>query len=84
MKKSSSLAILCLVLSTASLPAVDDHLLISEAVLSPSSSEFIEIANPTAAAVALDNYYLSDDEDYALLPGASGAGPAPSISSTLG
>ena len=60
----------------------DDHLLISEAVVTPTADEFIEIANPTGATVALDDYYLSDDEDYALLPGASGAGPAPSIGSS--
>ena len=59
--------------------AIDDHLLLSEAVVTPTANEFLEIYNPTAAPVALDNYYLSDDEDYALLPGASGSGPAPSI-----
>ena len=62
--------------------AVDDHLLLSEAVLTPTSDEFLEIYNPTGAAIALDNYYLSDDEDYALLPGAFGAGPAPAIDSS--
>ena len=30
----------------------------------------------------MDNYYLSDDFTYALLPGAFGAGPAPSIGSS--
>lgn len=49
--------------------ATDDHLLLCEAVLTPTAAEFIEIANPSGAAVSLDNYYLSDDEDYALLPG---------------
>ncbi len=62
--------------------AIDDHLLLSEAVVTPTSGEFLEITNPTASAVALDNYYLSDDEDYALLPGASGSGPAPNIGSS--
>ncbi|MCH8957332.1 lamin tail domain-containing protein, partial [candidate division KSB1 bacterium] len=62
--------------------ASDDHLLISEAVVTPTASEFIEIANPTGSAIDLDDYYLSDDADYALLPGAFGAGPAPSISSS--
>ena len=61
--------------------ATDDHLLISEAVVTPTASEFIEIANPTGSAIALDDYYLSDDADYALLPGAFGGGPAPNISS---
>lgn len=62
--------------------AVDDHLQLCEAVVTPTASEFLEIVNPTGAAVALDNYYLSDDEDYSLLAGASGAGPAPSIGSS--
>lgn len=61
---------------------VDDHLLLCEAVVTPTANEFIEIFNPTAGAIGLDNYYLSDDEDYALLPGASGTGPAPSIGSS--
>ena len=60
----------------------DDHLLISEAVVTPTSDEFIEIANPTAAAIALDDYYLSDDEDYALLPAVTGTGPTPSIAAS--
>ena len=64
------------------LQATDDHLVLCEAVLTPTSDEFIEIANPTGAMVSLDNYYLSDDADYALLPGAFGAGPAPSIGSS--
>jgi hypothetical protein len=46
----------------------DDHLLLSEAVLTPTSDEFIEIFNPTAAIVDLTDYYLSDDLSYALLP----------------
>ena len=62
--------------------ATDDHLYLTEAVVTPTAAEFIEIANPTGSAIALDNYYLSDDMDYALLPGASGTGPAPSIGSS--
>ncbi len=75
-------ALLCLVLGAwgRDALAVDDHVLLCEAVLTPTDGEFIEIVNPTAATVPLDNYYLSDDEDYALLPGAFGAGPPPSIS----
>lgn len=59
-----------------------DHLLLSEAVLTPTLGEFIEIANPTGSTVNLSNYYLSDDADYALLPGNFGAGPAPSIAAS--
>ena len=63
-------------------PLTDDHLLLCEAVLTPTSDEFIEIANPTNSAVDLTDYYLSDDEDYALLPGQFGAGPAPVLDSS--
>ncbi len=62
--------------------ATDDHLLLCEAVVTLTADEFIEIVNPTGTTVSLDDYYLSDDEDYALLPGASGTGPAPSIGSS--
>lgn len=44
--------------------AMADHLLISEISVSPVAGEFIEIWNPTSAAVALDNYYLSDNSTY--------------------
>lgn len=74
----TKLLIILLLLSNISY-AIDDHLLLTEAVATPTAGEFIEIANPTATAIALDNYYLSDDEDYAFLPGASGAGPAPNV-----
>ena len=56
--------------------AADDHLLLCEVVVTPTSDEYIEITNPTAATIMLDNYYLSDDADYALLPGAFGDGPS--------
>ena len=58
------------------------HLLLTEAVVSPTSDEFIEIYNPTGAPVDLTNYYLSDDEDYALYAGTFGNGPAPNIISS--
>ena len=61
---------------------IDDHLLLCEAVLTPTSDEFIEIANPTGLVVDLTDYYLSDDENFALLPGQFGAGPAPVIFSS--
>ncbi|MCB1095056.1 MAG: lamin tail domain-containing protein [Verrucomicrobiae bacterium] len=66
-------------LLTCSLAKGATSLLLSEAVTTPTSDEFFEIYNPTNATINLDNYYVSDDEDYALLAGASGAGPAPSI-----
>ncbi len=56
-----------------------EHLLLTEATVTPSSSEFLEIFNPTGANVDLTNYYLSDDNDYALYPGTFGNGPAPVI-----
>lgn len=49
--------------------------------MTPTPDEFIEIYNPTDAPIDLTDYYLSDDEDYALLPGVSGDGPIPSIGS---
>ncbi|MCH9647374.1 MAG: thrombospondin type 3 repeat-containing protein [Deltaproteobacteria bacterium] len=83
---ANSLVLLSLATAALAWPtssrAIDDHLLLSEAVVTPTPSEFLEIYNPTNAPVALDDYYLSDDEDYALLPGASGSGPAPGIGST--
>ena len=39
----------------------NDHLLISEFVVTPTAGEFIEIYNPTNAAVDLSTYYLTDD-----------------------
>ncbi|MCO5198361.1 MAG: lamin tail domain-containing protein [Anaerolineae bacterium] len=66
----------------ASAPQTDDHLYVCEAVLTPTENEFIEIFNPTGATINLTDYYLSDDEDYALLPGEFGAGPMPDIGSS--
>lgn len=45
------------------------HLLITEVGLLPMGSDFIEIYNPGSEVVALGNYYLADNSDYALLPG---------------
>lgn len=53
--------------------------MITEAAVAPTLGEFIEIHNPTGSSITLTNIYLSDDSDYPLLPGFSGAGPAPSI-----
>lgn len=40
------------------------HLLITEVATSPTEAEFIEIYNPSTAAVALDGFYLADRVDY--------------------
>jgi hypothetical protein len=66
---------------TASPPgfAIDDHLLLCEVALRPSGAEFIEIKNPSPTPISLDDYYLSDTSEYALLPGQFGSGPAPAI-----
>ncbi len=57
----------------------DPTLLITEVALSNNAREFIEIFNPTDQTISLRNYYLCDDSEYSLLPGAFGAGPAPVI-----
>jgi len=57
----------CLALTPRAAGA-DDHLLVSEAVLTPASSEYIEIFNPTSQTIQLDDYYLTDDASYAQLP----------------
>jgi len=41
-----------------------DHLVINEIQVGGNEAEFVEIHNPTAAAVALDDYYLSDNSTY--------------------
>jgi hypothetical protein len=41
-----------------------DHLVISEIETDPANAEFVEIYNPTASAVDLGNYYLSDNSTY--------------------
>ncbi|MEO7328685.1 MAG: lamin tail domain-containing protein [Minicystis sp.] len=45
-------------------PVQGDHLLISEVGVSPGEGEFVEIENPTASAVDLSEYYLSDNSAY--------------------
>ncbi|MCB9068570.1 MAG: lamin tail domain-containing protein [Calditrichae bacterium] len=37
-----------------------DHILITEIVVTPTDGEFIEITNPTGATIDLSNYYLTD------------------------
>jgi len=50
---------------------VTDHLLISEIAVAPEGGEFIEIWNPTGAAVDLTDYYLSDNSAYVDLAGGN-------------
>jgi hypothetical protein len=76
----AALALICLIATPAF--AISDHLLLSEAVVTPTAGEYIELYNPTAAPLVLGDIYLSDDEDYALYPGTFGGGPAPAISSS--
>lgn len=42
------------------LVSAQEHLLISEFVVTPTAGEFIEIHNPTASPIDLSNYYLTD------------------------
>src|ERR1043165_5838879 len=44
------------------------HLLLTEVGISPNGNEFIEIYNPTASAISLTKYYLSDNPDYYKIP----------------
>ncbi len=46
--------------SSCSLPEPKADLLLSEIVVTPTGGEFIEIFNPTAAAIDLSNVYLTD------------------------
>ncbi len=41
-----------------------DHVLISEVGIQPGGAEFVEIYNPTSAAVDLSDYYLADNSAY--------------------
>ena len=41
------------------------HLLFTEVVLQPSAGEYVKIKNPTASAVDLSNYYITDATDVA-------------------
>ncbi|HEY5947430.1 MAG TPA: lamin tail domain-containing protein, partial [Kofleriaceae bacterium] len=44
------------------------HLLLTEIALAPPGGEFVEITNPSTAAVSLAGYYLADNGDYWKLP----------------
>ena len=54
-----------------------DHLIFTELVLQPSAGEYVVIKNPTASAVNLSDYYISDATDgangkyYYKLPGGA-------------
>ncbi|HEY4242517.1 MAG TPA: lamin tail domain-containing protein [Kofleriaceae bacterium] len=52
-------------------PTSGPHLLLTEVVLQPTGGEFIEIGNPTNAAVDLEHYYLSDNGNYFNTPSNS-------------
>jgi len=68
--------LLLLVLIPMSLMAVD-HLIINEIVLQPSAGEYVKITNPTASAINMSDYYLTDATDkingkyYYNLPGGA-------------
>lgn len=49
-------------------PPAGTQLLLTEVVLTPSTGEYIEIANPTAQTVDLSTYYVSDAGSYFRLP----------------
>ena len=48
--------------------AATPHLLLTEVALTPTGAEFIELYNPTAQAIPLARYYLSDNGNYFALP----------------
>jgi uncharacterized protein len=56
-------------------PEPAGHLLLTEVKTQPSAEEFIEIYNPLDVEVSLADYYLTDDPQYALLPGADAEVP---------
>ena len=49
-------------------PTVLRHLLLTEVVMTPPGSEFIEITNPNATDISLADYYLADTGEYWKLP----------------
>ncbi len=67
-KTRSSLAVLTVLgmlvalmpLVAAPVAAADDHLQLTEIVVTPTAGEFIEIHNPTGTAIDLTDYYLTD------------------------
>ncbi len=56
-------------------PEPAGHLLLTEVKTQPTPEEFIEIYNPLDVTVSLADYYLTDDPQYAVLPGADAEVP---------
>ncbi len=64
MRKSLPIVLLGFIAALLSVPQwakAQDHLLVTEFVVTPTAGEFIEIYNPMAGAVDLTNYYLTDE-----------------------
>ena len=56
----TGLRIISFIMFSTFLSLAQDHLLISEVVVTPTVGEYVEIYNPTASAIALDDYYITD------------------------
>ncbi len=64
MKNSLRLVLFLLTMTILIAPPwaqAQDHLLITEFVVTPTAGEFVEIHNPTANSLDLSNYYLTDE-----------------------
>jgi hypothetical protein len=64
----SGFCLLLIFITTTLHVKAQNHLLLSEIVLTPTAGEFIEIFNPTEDEIDLTNYYLADNQKYADLP----------------
>lgn len=76
--KFSFLVAVALIAVPAVSVARADHLIFSEILVNPSgtetddiSSEYVEIFNPTTGPIPLDDYYLSNYNNYFMLPAGS-------------
>lgn len=81
MKKIKGLILFCAVFLGTSLSLGQNHLLITEFVVTPTAGEFIEIYNPGPDSVDLTNYYITDGTHagsgtyyYNIVTGASSGG----------
>ncbi len=54
------LPIFILAMLTSSFLFAQDHIIVTEFVVTPTAGEFVEIYNPTDAAIDLSNYYITD------------------------